>query len=125
MKALASENKVNILSSPSILASNSESAEIDISTEVPVASAQYEYTSGDNPVVSTSIEYRNTGVLLNVTPHINKNGIVTMEISQEVSEQAQSVQVGNLNYPSFFKRQKTSGLMWPQRMPCARPWMRN
>jgi len=104
MKALASENKVNILSSPSILASNSESAEIDISTEVPVASAQYEYTSGDNPVVSTSIEYRNTGVLLNVTPHINKNGIVTMEISQEVSEQAQSVQVGNLNYPSFFKR---------------------
>jgi general secretion pathway protein D len=39
-----------------------------------------------------------------VTPHINKNGIVTMEISQEVSEQASSVQVGNLNYPSFFKR---------------------
>ncbi len=104
MKALASENKVNILSSPSILASNSESAQIDISTEVPVASSQYEYTSGENPVVSTSIEYRDTGVLLNVTPHINKNGIVTMEISQEVSEQAQSVQVGSLNYPSFFKR---------------------
>jgi general secretion pathway protein D len=104
MKTLASRNKVNILSSPSILASNSETAKIDISTEVPVASSQYEYTSGDNPVVSTNIEYRDTGVMLTVTPHINKNGIVTMEIAQEVSEQAESVQVGNLNYPSFFKR---------------------
>jgi general secretion pathway protein D len=104
MSALASKNKVNILSSPSIVASNSEEAKIDISSEIPVASSQYEYTSGDNPVVSTNIEYRDTGVLLTVTPHINKNGIVTMEISQEVSEQASSVQVGNLNYPSFFKR---------------------
>ncbi|MFP4533084.1 MAG: type II secretion system secretin GspD [Desulfobacterales bacterium] len=104
MKALASKNMVNILSSPSIVASNSESAQIDISTEIPVASSQYEYTSGENPVVSTDIEYRDTGVMLNVTPHINKNGIVSMEIAQEVSEQAQSVQVGNLNYPSFFKR---------------------
>jgi general secretion pathway protein D len=104
MKALASKNMVNILSSPSIVASNSEEAKIDISSEIPVASSQYEYTSGDNPVVSTNIEYRDTGVMLNVTPHINKNGIVTMEIAQEVSEQAQSVQVGNLNYPSFFKR---------------------
>lgn len=104
MRALAEDNRVNILSSPSIVASNSEEAKIDISSEVPVASSQYEYTSGDTPLVSTNIEYRDTGVMLTVTPHINKNGIVTMEIAQEVSEQAESVQVGNLSYPSFFKR---------------------
>ncbi|HMA67395.1 MAG TPA: type II secretion system secretin GspD, partial [Desulfosalsimonadaceae bacterium] len=104
MNALEDKNKVNIRSSPSILASNSEEASIDVSTEVPVASSQYEYTSNENPVVSTNVEYRDTGVLLNVTPHINKNGIVTMDISQEVSEIADNVEVGGQSYPSFFKR---------------------
>ncbi|MFO7839168.1 MAG: type II secretion system secretin GspD [Desulfosalsimonadaceae bacterium] len=104
MNALEEKNKVNIRSSPSILASNSEEATIDVSTEVPVASSQYEYTSDDNPMVSTNIEYRDTGVLLKVTPHINKNGLVTMDISQEVSEIAENVEVGGQSYPSFFKR---------------------
>lgn len=110
LSAMASKNKVNILSSPTILASNSRNAKIDISREVPVASSQYEYTSGDNPVVTTNIEYRDTGVMLSVTPHINEAGLVTMEIEQEVSEQADSVTVGNLTYPSFFKRRAETTL---------------
>lgn len=104
LSALASENKVNILSSPSVLASNSKPAKIDISTEVPVASSQYQYTSANNPLVETDIQYRDTGVMLSVTPNINEMGLVTMDISQEVSEQAESVQVGGQLYPSFFKR---------------------
>jgi general secretion pathway protein D len=105
MSALASKNKVNILSSPTILASNSKPAKIDISTEVPVASSEYRYGgSNDDDVLSTTIQYRDTGVMLSVTPHINEMGLVTMEITQEVSEQAENVQVGSQNYPSFFKR---------------------
>lgn len=105
MTALASQNKVNILSSPTILASNSKPASIDISTEVPVASSEYRYSgSSSDDVLSTSIQYRDTGVMLSVTPHINEMGLVTMDITQEVSEQAENVQVGSQNYPSFFKR---------------------
>jgi len=104
LSALASENKVNILSSPSILASNSKDAQIDVTTEVPVASSEYEYTSGESPVVSTDIEYRDTGVILSVTPHINEVGLVTMEIDQEISEVSESVQVAGTTYPAFFKR---------------------
>jgi len=55
-------------------------------------------------VISTDIQYRDTGVLLSVTPNINELGLVTMEIDQEVSEQSQNVQVGDQDYPSFFKR---------------------
>ncbi len=110
MSALASHNKVNILSSPTIIASNSKPAKIDISTEVPVASSQYDYTSGDTPVISTDIQYRDTGVMLSVTPNVNELGLVTMEIEQEVSEQAQNVQVGDQTYPSFFKRAATTTL---------------
>jgi general secretion pathway protein D len=104
MTALAAQNKVNILSSPSVLASNGLPASIDISTEIPVATSSYEYTSTENPVFSSDIEYRDTGVMLKVTPHINELGLVTMDIEQEVSEQADNVQVGEQNYPSFFKR---------------------
>ncbi len=110
LTALASKNKVNILSSPTILASNSRDAEIDISTEVPVASSEYEYTSGENPVISTNIEYRDTGVMLSVTPHINEVGLVTMDIEQEVSEIADNIQVGDQTYPSFFKRRAQTTL---------------
>ncbi len=110
LSALASKNMVNILSSPTILASNSRDAQIDISTEVPVASSEYEYTSGDNPVVSTNIEYRDTGVMLSVTPHINEVGLVTMDIEQEVSELAENVNVGGQSFPSFFKRRARTTL---------------
>jgi len=105
LNALATDNKVNILSSPSILASNSMPATIDISQEIPIASSQYQYTNDLNSgLLETSIEYRDTGVMLSVTPNINELGLVTMEINQEVSEQAPSVQVGDREYPSFYKR---------------------
>jgi general secretion pathway protein D len=104
---LASENKVNILSSPSILASDNKEARIDISTEIPIPSVQYKvYESGTEPVLETTIEYRDTGVLLSVTPHINERGLVTMDINQEVSEQSEYISIGveDETYPSFYKR---------------------
>ncbi len=106
---LASQDKVNILSSPSLLASDNKEAKIDISTEIPVASAEYLYVSDKEPVMETTIEYRDTGVILSVTPHINERGLVTMDINQEVSEQSHDVVVGGKRYPSFYKRSvKTS-----------------
>jgi len=105
LTALASENKVNILSTPTVLASNDKAATINISTEVPVASAQYQFNDASTqPVVTTNIEYRNTGIILDVTPHINENGLVSMDIRQEVSEQSGDVIVGGQPYPSFFQR---------------------
>ncbi|RZB38049.1 MAG: general secretion pathway protein D [Desulfobacteraceae bacterium Eth-SRB2] len=108
LSTLASENKVNILSSPSVLASDNIEARINISTEVPVVSSTYALTESD--LVSTNIQYRSTGVILTVTPHINENGLVSMEISQEVSEQSENVQAGGESYPSFFERSVNTSL---------------
>jgi general secretion pathway protein D len=102
LSTLASENKVNILSSPSVLASDNVEAKINISTEVPVVSSTYALT--ESSLVSTNIQYRSTGVILTVTPHINENGLVSMEINQEVSDQSENVQAGGESYPSFFER---------------------
>lgn len=101
--ALASDKKVNILSSPSILASDNKTASINIATEIPVATAQYESTSDSDSVLTTSIQYRNTGVILSVTPHINEFGLVSMEISQEVSEEA-DLDTTVEDLPAFFER---------------------
>lgn len=102
--AWAKDRKVNILSSPHILASDNKEAKIEVSNEIPVASSSYEYTSGDSPLISTNIQYRDTGVILTVTPHINERRLVTMDINQEVSEPTEDVEVGGQSYPSFFKR---------------------
>jgi general secretion pathway protein D len=110
LTAMAKKNKVNILSAPSVLASDNKEATINISTEIPVATAQYQTTSDTQPLLQTNIQYRNTGVILTVKPHINEFGLVSMDISQEVSEQADAVKVGTASLPSFFKRSVKTAL---------------
>jgi len=109
LSALASEKRVNILSSPTVLASENKEAKIDISTEVPVQSVEYKNTN-DSQVIETSIQYRNTGIILSVTPHINEHGLVSMDINQEISEQSESVPVGNQTALSFYKRSVNTSL---------------
>ncbi len=103
LNALATDNKLKIISAPSVMASDNKPATINVSTEIPVASAEYEYNNAGG-VTSTSIQYRNTGIILTVTPTINERGLVSMEISQEVSNQSAGVTVGGKVYPSFRQR---------------------
>jgi len=103
LNALAKKGLVNVISSPHVLASDNKEARIDVSREVPVASGQTTVASGAT-VSETTIEYRDTGVILSVTPHINDRGLVTMDISEEVSDLDEDVNVAGKNYPSFFKR---------------------
>jgi general secretion pathway protein D len=104
LHALAEDKKVNILSTPLILASDNKEAKIEITTEQPISTAEYHHT-GDSDTIETSIEYRDTGIILTVTPHINERGLVTMDVKQEVSEFLENVVVGSGGeYPVFFKR---------------------
>lgn len=102
LKASASKNNVQILSSPHILASDNQAATIDIGSEVPVVTGTTQ-TSGAAITTQQNVQYRNTGVLLSVTPHINDKGLVRMEVSQEVSELSDK-QVQGISSPIFSKR---------------------
>jgi general secretion pathway protein D len=104
LSALERQNKVNILSSPHVLASDNQEARIDVSQEIPTVTAETVVPTSGEAIVTTTVQYRDTGVLLAVTPHINERGLVTMDIYQEVSEQAEDVQVAGESFPSFFKR---------------------
>ena len=104
LDALERENKAQILSSPHVLASDNQEARIDISQEIPTVSAETVIPSGGSSITTTTVQYRDTGVLLAVTPHINERGLVTMDVYQEVSEQSEDVVVAGESFPSFFKR---------------------
>ena len=88
MNAFASEDKVNILSTPRLIVLDNEEATIQVGTDVPVVTG--EVTAGDvtqaQPSVLRNIQYRSTGVILRVKPTINTEGLLTLSISQEVSE---------------------------------------
>ncbi len=84
LNALAGESRVNILSSPSLMVLNNQTATINVGDEVPVTTQQQQSTAGTSTIVN-NIEFRDTGVLLTVTPRVNAGGLVTMEVEQEVS----------------------------------------
>lgn len=87
VRALGKDSAINILSSPNIMASDNKEATIEVAEEVPLVTG--EMTSQEAIAVSRSIQYRKTGILLKVTPHINAGGLVKLDISQEVSERGQ------------------------------------
>ncbi len=105
IKAFANQNRVNVLSSPHILAFDNHEARIDIGEEVPIVTSEYRTTESGSTATTTdkTIQYRDTGVILTVTPHINENGMVRMDITQEVSEVSEKT-VEGVNSPLFNKR---------------------
>jgi general secretion pathway protein D len=85
----ASENRTRVktLSAPSILVTNNTAARIQVGSEVPVpiGSALTPVQSGGNSVFAQTIQFRDTGVILSVTPRINASGVIMLNIAQEVS----------------------------------------
>jgi general secretion pathway protein D len=77
---------VNVISSPQVFVLDNQTATLIVGDQVPITTrSSVSNISADAPTVN-SIEYRDTGVILEVTPRVNAGGLVTMEISQEVSE---------------------------------------
>jgi general secretion pathway protein D len=58
------------------------------------------------PIVN-SIQFRDTGVILQVTPRVNTTGLVTMEIEQEVSDVAKTTS-SNIDSPTIAQRRVVS-----------------
>ena len=85
MTALGSDSDVNILSSPNILALDNQEANIEVGEDIPTITGTTTSAVAGSTVTNT-VQYRKTGILLTVTPHINSSGLVKMELVQEVSD---------------------------------------
>ncbi len=94
-------SQVNILSKPSLLVRDGSEASINVGDKIPVSSGSS--SSGTGEVVTENISYRETGIKLTVTPSVNAQGVVIMEINQDISNQLAG-QVGKGDNPIFFER---------------------
>ena len=107
INAAASDNRLNVISSPHVLASNNKEARIQIGKEQPILTSTYTtgttIDTGSN-VITGSIEYKDIGIIITVTPRISDSGLITLEIQVEKSDVATSA-LGNLkDVPVFDKK---------------------
>ena len=85
INALSQLTDVKILSNPSLVVVDNGDASLEVGDQVPISTGSANVLSANNAVVNT-IDYKNTGVILHVQPHVNYNGSVLLDIDQLVSE---------------------------------------
>ena len=103
INALSAVTQVKVLSAPQIFVLDNESARLQVGAQVPVLTQSQQSTVTAGAPIVNSVEYRDTGVIMLVTPRVNSGGLVTLDISQEVSDVA-STTTGNISSPTFNQR---------------------
>jgi general secretion pathway protein D len=105
IRAAATRGRLRVISSPHILASNNKEAKIQIGSSQPILTSTYTTTAtASTNVVEGTIEYKDIGIILTVTPRISDGGLVSMEISVEDST-VDTTTLGTLpSVPVFGKR---------------------
>ena len=109
MEALETSGKSNLLSNPQVTVLDNEEAEIIIGKVIPIA--KYELVdrgAGTSAWTVTGYEEKDIGIKLTVTPHINKDGYITMEVIPDVSEIVEWVTFQDAQWPVTSTRRATT-----------------
>ncbi|UIJ73890.1 type II secretion system secretin GspD [Aurantimonas sp. HBX-1] len=85
LNALDAVTDVRVLSSPSLVVMENEVAKFRVGDQIPIVTRTVSSVEDANAPVSNEVEYRDTGIIMNVRPRIAENGVVTMVIEQEIS----------------------------------------
>jgi general secretion pathway protein D len=108
IQALQQVTTVHVLSSPELLVLDNQPARLQVGSVVPYLSQTSQSTlTSDSPVIS-SINYQQTGVIMQVTPRVNSGGLVTLDVMQDVSDVAAGLTTTGINSPTFDERNVTS-----------------
>lgn len=105
LNALASQDLLKVVSNPSLMVLDNHTAMMAVGDQVPVLSSTTDYLTNSNVTTST-VQYRDTGVNLAVTPSVNAGNLVTMQIDQSMTDQSPTT--GANNQPIFLQRQISS-----------------
>jgi general secretion pathway protein D len=84
LDALHSVTNVKVLSNPSLVVLDNQTATLQVGDQVPISTGTATVLTANNTVVST-IDYRNTGIILRVVPRVSANGNVIIDVEQESS----------------------------------------
>ena len=84
LNALAQRSQLRVLSNPSVLVLDNHNATIQVGNQVPVRTGNSTISNG--VVISDSFTYKDTGVMLSVSPSVNSGGLITLGIAQAVTD---------------------------------------
>ncbi len=85
VSALQGYTDVKILSSPSLVVLDRQPAVLQVGNQVPILTRTAQSTENALSPVVNNVDYKDTGIILNVLPKVNADGIVTLDIEQQIS----------------------------------------
>lgn len=91
---LENESSVKFLSAPQIMVIDNQTASFRVGDQIPIVTRASQSTSDPNAPIVSEVQFRDTGTLLQITPRINEGGMVTLEVSQEVSTPGSAPAIG-------------------------------
>lgn len=107
LNALNEITDVTIVSSPQLMVLDNQTARLQVGDQVPVPVQQSVSTIDPAAPIVNSIQFQDTGVILEVTPHVNASGLVVIDVRQEVSNVVATTSSG-IDAPTIQQRQISS-----------------
>ncbi len=104
---LSSVTQTKVISTPRLLVLSNETARLQVGDVVPIITQSAASTITSNPLVLNNVTYKETGVVLEVTPRINSGGYVTMDLNQSVSTVVPT-STSTIDSPTFQQRRLNS-----------------
>jgi general secretion pathway protein D len=104
---LATVTDVKVISSPHLMVLDNETARLQVGDQVPIVTRTAVSVDDPSAPITSEIEYRDTGVILDIIPRVNAGGLVVLDIIQEVSDVATTTS-SNIDSPTIQERQIAS-----------------
>jgi general secretion pathway protein D len=111
--ALGSQSKVKIMSAPKITTVENGTAMLQVGDQVPIVTQTAQSTSTSNAPLINTVDYRDTGVTLQVTPRISAGNHISLDVAQQVSSVSKTSTSG-IDSPTISQRQMQSRLIVPE-----------
>ncbi len=109
LNALEERTNIKVVSAPKLLVLNNQTASLQVGDQVPVSTQSAVSTQGGSAPIVNSVEYRDTGVILKITPRVNASGTVLLDVAQEVSDVAQT-RTSTINSPTISTRRVSTSV---------------
>jgi general secretion pathway protein D len=90
LRALQSDSDVNVLSTPNILTSDNQKAEIMVGQNVPFTTGQTQNATTGSGSIFNTVERKDVGIKLSITPQISSEDTVRLDVNQEISDVVQA-----------------------------------
>jgi general secretion pathway protein D len=107
LSALSGLTQTKVISTPRLMVLDNQTARLQVGDVVPIITQSAASTATSSPLVLSNVQYKETGVVLEVTPRVNASGYVTLDINQSVSDVVPTTS-STINSPTFSQRRLTS-----------------